>query len=67
MPSVTKQLAPIVPLLQIAWVTKRNGQTRAAMVTLGGPAAALVLILSGVHLNLARLVRGVLAMLGVVR
>jgi hypothetical protein len=46
MPTAAKHDPP-PPLIQIAWVTRRKGKTRAAVITLGSPLSAIVLFLGG--------------------
>jgi hypothetical protein len=63
MPKATRQPTP--PLVQIAWMTKKKGRTRTVMITLGGPVAALLLLLGGAHFNFTQnIARAVTAALG---
>ena len=51
MPNVKQKPSP-QPWLQITWITKKNGRTNMAVLTIGFPiAAATTLVLGGVHLD----------------
>jgi hypothetical protein len=39
------------PLVQISWITRKKGQTRTAVITLGSPLLAVLLFLGGSQLG----------------
>lgn len=47
MPTAPKRQPPPAPLIQITWITKKKGRTRAAVITLGSPVLAILLLLGG--------------------
>jgi len=61
MPNAARQQRTPVPLVQIAWITKKKGRTRAAVITFGGPVAAFLLLLGGQHFNLAQRIASAVA------
>jgi hypothetical protein len=50
MPTIGKH-GPPPPLIQIAWVTRKGGRTRAAVITLGSPLLAILLFFGGSQLS----------------
>jgi len=50
-----KPIQPSPPLIQLAWITKKNGRTTVGIFTLGFPfAAGIALLCSGAHLDFVR-------------
>ena len=56
---------PPPPLIQIAWMTRKKGRTRAAVITLGSPLMAIVLFLGGSQFShLEKVVKSIWMSLG---
>jgi hypothetical protein len=64
MPTTGKH-GPPPPLIQIAWVTRKSGRTRAAVITLGSPLLAALLFLGGSQLsNIQKIAKSIWIALG---
>jgi len=53
------------PLVQISWITRKKGQTRTAVITLGSPLVAVLLFLGGSQFgHLRKIARSIWIALG---
>jgi hypothetical protein len=65
MPNAVRRRTATTPLVQISWTTRARGRTRTAVITLGSPLLAFLLVLGSPHFEqVKRAAKSVLAALG---